>query len=79
MNIARILALTAALSLASAATAQVTQTQPPASAPTPAATGGMDKKAISQQCSAQADQQNLHGKARKTFRARCKKMGGKAA
>lgn len=36
------------------------------------------KTAISKQCSALADAKKLHGKARETFRADCKKNGGKA-
>jgi len=36
------------------------------------------KTAISKQCSALADAQKLHGKAREKFRADCKKNGGKA-
>ncbi len=48
---------------------------PAAAAPAPAA-APMDKKAMSKQCSAKADQQGLHGKARKAFRSKCK--AGKA-
>ena len=33
----------------------------------------MAKKAKSKECSAQADAQKLHGKAREEFRAKCKK------
>jgi len=58
-------ALVAMLSTASFA-------QSPAAAP---AAG--DKKAISKACSDQADAKKLHGKERKTFRAACKKNGGK--
>ena len=92
MNIARTVALAFALGLASAASAQTPATTPaapmpaaPMAAPPAASTtampagGGMDKKAISKQCSAMADQQKLHGKARKTFRNSCKMKGGKAA
>ena len=32
-----------------------------------------DKKAKAKECSEKADQQNLHGKARKAFRAKCKR------
>jgi len=46
----------------------------PKMAPAPAA--AKDKAAISKACSAQADAQNLHGKARKTFRSKCKEHGG---
>ena len=56
---------------------------PPAAAPAaPAATApamgaaSMDKKAKSKECSMEADKQGLHGKARKTFRSKCK--SGKA-
>jgi hypothetical protein len=58
-------ALVALLSTASFA-------QSPAAAP-----AAMDKKAISKACSDQADAKKLHGKDRKTFRAACKKNGGK--
>jgi uncharacterized low-complexity protein len=63
------------LSLAIAAGAALAQT-PPATTPTPSAS---DKAAISKACSDQANAQNLHGKARKKFRAACKKRGGKPA
>jgi psiF repeat len=47
-------------------------------APTPAsALFGRSKKTISKTCSQQADAKGLHGKARKTFRAKCKRHGGK--
>jgi len=36
-----------------------------------------DKKAISKSCSDQANAKGLHGKARKKFRAECKKNAGK--
>jgi hypothetical protein len=75
-----VLAFCAALSIAPGAFAQ--QSPPPAApaaAPAPAPAMKMDKKAISKQCSDQADAQSLHGKARKTFRSKCKMMGGKAA
>jgi hypothetical protein len=55
-----------------AALAQPTPTTTPAMSPT-------DKAAISKACSDQANAQNLHGKARKKFRAACKKRGGKPA
>lgn len=53
-------------------------TPPAAAAPAPMAAGGMDKKAISKACSDEATQQGLHGKARKTYRSKCKmtKMKG---
>jgi hypothetical protein len=37
------------------------------------------RTAISLECSKQADAKGLHGKARKTFRAKCKRQGTKAA
>src|SRR5215472_15415940 len=37
-----------------------------------------DKEAISKACSEQANAQGLHGKARKTFRSKCKRTQGKA-
>ena len=39
--------------------------------------GGSSKQAISKACSDQANAKGLHGKARKTFRAKCKRHGGK--
>lgn len=51
------------------------QTPAPATAPpaAPAATApAMDKQAISKACSAEADKQLLKGKARKTYRSKCK-------
>lgn len=36
-----------------------------------APTGKAERTAKSKECSAQADQQSLHGKARKTFRSKC--------
>jgi hypothetical protein len=38
---------------------------------------GRSKQAISKTCSTQADAKGLHGKARKSFRAKCKRHGGK--
>jgi len=35
------------------------------------------KEAISKACSDQANAKGLHGKARKSFRAKCKRHGGK--
>jgi hypothetical protein len=58
--------------------------QTPAPAPAPAAqpaapaAGATDKKAISKECSQQADAKSLKGKDRKKFRSACKKNGGKA-
>jgi hypothetical protein len=60
---ATILALTIAADLASSSSAY--------------ALFGRSKLAISKACSTQADAQGLHGKARKSFRAKCKRHGGK--
>lgn len=46
---------------------------PPAAAPAADAT----RQAVSKSCSQQADAQGLHGKARKTFREKCKRSGGR--
>ncbi|HLH89629.1 MAG TPA: PsiF family protein [Xanthobacteraceae bacterium] len=58
----------------------------PAEAATPATTNTAkpklspdEKKKISQECSAQANEKSLHGKDRRTFRAGCIKRGGLAA
>ena len=73
----------AALTLCLGAGSAFAQAAAPA-APAPAATtaapaaGAMtkaQKDAISKACSADADKQNLHGKARKKFRDDCKKKG----
>jgi psiF repeat len=53
------------------------QNPPPAAADQAAGGATMDKKAISKACSDQANAKNLHGKARKKFRAQCKLKGGK--
>jgi hypothetical protein len=45
----------------------------PAAAPAADAT----RQAVSKSCSQQADAQGLHGKARKTFREKCKRSGGR--
>ncbi|BCG74628.1 hypothetical protein MesoLj113a_57860 [Mesorhizobium sp. 113-1-2] len=67
---------------AAATTAATTTTAPATTTATPmkkaAATATTPQKtAISKQCSALADAQKLHGKAREKFRADCKKNGGK--
>ena len=52
------------------------QTTPPAAPVTPKTTTMPDdaaKKAKAKECSAKADAQGLHGKARKEFREKCKK------
>ena len=47
---------------------------PPAAAQPPAADA--TRQAVSKSCSQQADARGLHGKARKTFRSKCKRDGG---
>jgi hypothetical protein len=63
------------------ALAQQDQQAPPAGAapPPPPARSTMspERKAISKACSDQANAKGLHGKARKKFRAECKRHGGK--
>lgn len=75
----------ALLSLAVGTGSVFAQTSAPAPAPAPAAkpaapaTGAAtDKKAVSKECSQQADAKGLKGKERKKFRSACKKNGGKA-
>jgi hypothetical protein len=66
---------------AALAQAPAPATTPPPSAAQPAAPAKMtadQKKAISKSCSDQATAKGLHGKARKKFRAACKKNGGSA-
>ena len=66
---------------AAAATTAATTTAPATTTAAPmkkAAAATPEKTAISKQCSALADAQKLHGKAREKFRADCKKNGGKA-
>lgn len=68
--------LLAGAMLSSAALAQTT-TPAPATGTAPAAmsaaSSGMDKSAMSKACSDEANQKGLRGKARKTFRSKCKK------
>jgi hypothetical protein len=67
-------AVSAGLLAGVSAFAQNAQPTPAAQAK-PAAASGMsaaDKQAKSKACSAEADKQGLHGKARKTFRNACK-------
>ena len=72
---AAVLASLMGVSMAAAQTPPAAPTA--ATAPTQAATGAPTaKQARSKQCSAEADQKGLHGKARKTFRSKCK--AGKA-
>jgi hypothetical protein len=71
---ATILSLTVAGTIGIASALAETSSPPPGGTPT-----GTDKAAISKACSQQADAQNLHGKARKQFRAACKKRGGAPA
>jgi hypothetical protein len=78
-----VLLLGAGAALAQAPADTKTDSKPAASKPAPAtpAAGGdkADKKAVSKACSDQATAKGLHGKERKTFRAECKKNGGKPA
>jgi hypothetical protein len=53
-------------------------TAPAAQPAAPAKMTSDQKKAISKSCSDQATAKGLHGKARKKFRAACKKNGGTA-
>ena len=73
----RLVAISLAISIAAsgAAFAQQSETTTPPPAKTDVAP--MDKAAISKACSQQADAKGLKGKARKHFRAKCKKNGGK--
>ena len=64
---AAILSFAIAITLASA----WAQTSSPSGTP-----NSTDKLAVSKACSQQADAKGLHGKARKKFRADCKKRGG---
>ncbi|HUI20989.1 MAG TPA: PsiF family protein [Methylocella sp.] len=55
-----------------------TMTNPPATSAAPAAPAAPSaddaaRKAKAKECSAKADAQGLHGKARKEFRAKCKR------
>jgi psiF repeat len=51
---------------------------PPGQSSSAAKMSKADKEAISKACSEQANAQGLHGKARKTFRSKCKRTRGKA-
>jgi hypothetical protein len=58
-------------------------TPAPATPPAPTTTGqppsppaAADKKAIAKACSDQANAKGLHGRARRKFRAACRKNGG---
>jgi hypothetical protein len=72
MRLATICAAVLALTLVTTGASAETAT-PSGSAPAASPT---DKQAISKACSDQANAQGLHGKARKKFRAACKKRGG---
>ena len=73
----------AAVTLCLGAGTSFAQTTTPATpapaAAAPAAAAPMTKAQISKACSAAADTQKLHGKARKTFRSDCIKKGGPTA
>jgi len=56
----------------------ITSNQVPPDAAKPTATAPAQKTDVSKACSAAADKQSLHGKARKKFRADCKMHGGPA-
>jgi subtilisin family serine protease len=68
-----------ALAQAPADTKPATGSKPVAAPSAPVAGDKTDKKAVSKACSDQATAKGLHGKERKTFRADCKKNGGKPA
>ncbi len=68
-----------ALAQAPADTKPATGSKPVAAPSAPVAGDKADKKAVSKACSDQATAKGLHGKERKTFRAECKKNGGKPA
>ena len=79
--IGALLSLTIGVGVAFAQTPATTPSTTPAPAAQPAAPAKMtsdQKKAISKSCSDQATAKGLHGKARKKFRAECKKNGGTA-
>ena len=57
--------------------AQTPKPETPAASQT-AAVNDADKKAISKECSDQANQKGLYGKERRIFRSECKKNGGKS-
>jgi len=67
----RLISFCAAILSLTIAAGAMAQTPPAAATPNPT-----DKQAISKACSQQADAKNLHGKARKKFRAECKRRGG---
>jgi hypothetical protein len=73
-----IVAILGASPMAMAQTQSAPTPKPAATAPAkPAMASPMDKSAKaakSKECSAQADQKGLHGKARKKFREECKNM-----
>jgi hypothetical protein len=74
-----LLSLTIGVGAAFAQAPATTPSTTPAPAAQPAAPAKMtadQKKAISKSCSDQATAKGLHGKARKKFRAECKKNGG---
>jgi hypothetical protein len=49
----------------------------PAAPPAAAPAADAARQSISKTCSEQANEQGLHGKARKSFRAKCKRNGGR--
>ena len=83
----RVAVSAALLSLALGVGAALAQTNAPAPAPAPgpaakpavpSTKATTDKEAISKSCSDQANAKGLHGKARRKFRADCKRAGGKS-
>ena len=73
MAMKKFMLLTSAAALALSFTAALAQDKGKAKAP------AAPRTAISLECSRQADAKDLHGKARKTFRAKRKRQGAKAA
>ena len=64
---------------AAAVTPVAATTPPPAAKSAKPALSPDEKKKISQECSAQANDKQLHGKDRQKFRASCIKRGGASA
>jgi hypothetical protein len=75
IDMMRAVASAALLSLTVAAGGALAQA--PSTSASRSATGAADKQAISKACSDQANTKGLHGKARKKFRAQCKRRGGR--
>jgi hypothetical protein len=71
----RVLALAASLVLA-VSVVEVASARTPPHAGAASSTTTMSKEAISKACSDQANAKGLHGKARRSFRAACKRRHG---